>query len=741
MKKKTQEPRAAEVGASTVNDTAASLPDEAALSPEENPAPVDATASPQGDDDALLGVELATIKSRLRETLLISDPAVIKTQTANVQQWMASLRPDGSWGDIVYTDQSTGPWKASAHLNRVLAMARLCSTPGHPLYQDGTLRKQILIALGFWMLHDFQNPNWWHNQIGVPLPIGQILLLMGSEVTPDRIQRGIAILQRGNLSGATGANLTWSASIQLLRGVLTGVPQVVAVAIQTLTSELKIAGPNEEGVQADFSFHQHDALLYSGGYGQAFTGDSARFVIDAYGTRFAVPAERVAVLTSHILDGQQWMMRGYTIDYGTIGRQIGRPGQDGRGIVGAAKQLATLALPRQKEFAAFAARAEGKAPPLVGNRHFWKSDFMVHQRAAFYGSVRMVSTRTFNTDAFITDEGRHTRHLADGATFFFRDGDEYSDIFPVWDWDRVPGVTCEQRPEALGLNGLHVHGQTSFVGGVSDGMYGLAAMDLRQDSLAVKRAWFFCDEEIVCLGGGLTCPTNNPVYTSVNQCLRRGVVVVAGPSMWSSVQGPGEHALTARGWVCHDGVGYLFPAGVKARIRHAPQTGSWTTIGASPPGTLTKDVFNIWIEHGPHPTNQSFSYFVYPNANVQGMWTRFQSNPIKILSNTAALQGALHTKIKLCGAAFYQPGTLAGGPSWNITVDRPCLLLLRDLAQGVQLAVANPANAPLVVNVDLDRALSGPGCAPLGQGRTRVNFALPDGAAAGRSVVRLLQRS
>jgi chondroitin AC lyase len=741
MKKKTREPRAAEVGASTMNDAAASLPDEAMLSPEEEPAPMDAAAPSEGDAETLIGVDLATIRGRVRETLLFSDPDVIGTRTASVRQWMASLQADGSWGDIVYSDQNTGPWKAAEHLNRVLAMARLCSTPGHTLHQDVALRKAIIAALGFWLARDFRNPNWWHNQIGVPTAIGQILILMGSDITPDRVQKGIAILQRGRLDGATGANLTWVASIQLLRGALAGAPEAVAGAIQALTSELKIAGPNQEGVQADFSFHQHGALLNSGGYGQAFTSDCARFVIYAHGTRFAVPADRFAVLAGHILDGQQWMMRGKMFDYGAIGRQIARPNQDGQAVVDIARHLGQLGLPRQKEFAALAARAEGKAPPLAGNRHFWKSDFMAHHRASYYTSVRMVSTRTFNTDAFITDEARHSRHLADGATYIFRTGEEYRDIFPLWDWRRVPGVTCEQPPEALDLTGLHVHGQTNFVGGVSDGMYGLAAMDVRQDSLAVRKAWFYFDEEFICLGAGLTCPTDNPVYTSINQCLHRGVVIVAGSSMWSSVQGAGDHALSARGWVYHDGVGYLFPAGMTVRIRHAPQTGSWNTIGAGPPGTLAKDVFSVWIEHGSQITNQSFSYIVYPNTDVPKMWARFRSNPTKILSNTTALQAVRHAGIKLCSAAFYQPGVLAGGAGWNVVVDQPCLLLLRDVPQGVQLAVANPHNQPLTVNIDIDRALTGEGCTPLGPGRTRIRVKLPEGTSAGRSVVRLLKRS
>ena len=58
-----------------------------------------------------------------------------------------------------------------------------------------------------------------------------------------------------------------------------------------------------------------------------------------------------------------------------------------------------------------------------------------------------------------------------------------------------------------------------------------------------------------------------------------------------------------------------------------------------------------------------------------------------------SLQAVRHTGINLCSAAFYPPGALPGGPGWNVAVDQPCLLLLRELPDGVQLAVANPENS------------------------------------------------
>ena len=74
--------------------------------------------------------------------------------------------------------------------------------------------------------------------------------------------------------------------------------------------------------------------------------------------------------------------------------------------------------------------------------------------------------------------------MGDGATTLYRRGDEYADIFPVWDWNKVPGTTVEQVPPSR--DELKVKGKTSFVGGVSDGTFGMCAMDLARGKLAAR---------------------------------------------------------------------------------------------------------------------------------------------------------------------------------------------------------------------------------------------------------------
>ena len=390
------------------------------------------------------------------------------------------------------------------------------------------------------------NPNWWHNQIGVPRSVGEILLLMEGETAPVQVAKAVEILDRSSLKKAskgtlTGANLVWQANNQILRGLIEGSPEAVSEALQSLFKEIHIAGPGQEGIQADFSFHQHGAVLYSGGYGAAFTGDCCRFIEFTQGTRFAPTAEQLAILERYVLDGQRWMIRGTRVRLRRCRREIVRSGKSARGIETAAGSLAQAGSPRRKELADFAARLRGDSSvaPLAGNRHFWKSDYMAHHRAGYFTSARMVSTRMANTDSFTNGEGRQSHHIADGAALLYRTGDEYRDIFPVWDWRKVPGTTVEQAPEPLEPRLVRSMGKSSFVGGVSDGAYGMAAMGLARGSLAAKKAWFYFDDEFVCLGTGISCASSTPsAPRSTNACERAMSSPLDSRSRWTTGNTP-----------------------------------------------------------------------------------------------------------------------------------------------------------------------------------------------------------
>jgi chondroitin AC lyase len=651
----------------------------------------------------------------------------------------ATLAADGSWADIDYQQQ----YHATQHLSRLRAMAvAYCSgdasTKGSP-----ELKAKLMSALDYWLQHDFKGSGWWSNMIGVPKSLGVTLLMLEPELTPQQVARGVKILDRATLENAhpvirTGANLTWLATNQAYRGLLEHSYDVLSDALRQLFGEIHVADIGYEGIQADASFHQHGAVLYAGGYGHDFTDDCTRWVAFTQGTRFAPSPEQVRLLERYILDGQQWMVRGKVYDYSVVGREIVRRGKDARALVDCVERMAKLPGPRQKELSDFVARLRGEAPapPLAGNRQFWRSDYVAHERAGYFTSVHMYSTRMFNTDDPIGGENKQGHYIADGAALIYRSGEEYRDIFPVWNWRRVPGTTTEQQPEPLVPQAVRRMGTTDFVGGVSDGLYGMAAMDLQYDALSAKKAWFYFDKEFVCLGAGIVCPTGNPVFTSVNQCLLAGSVAAADraePLL------PGEYALDGVCWVEHGSITYAFPPRTPVRVKAGPQTGSWADISPGSAEPVTRDVFSLWIDHGKNPQGSSYEYVVLPEC--KGVHAQEEVGRLEVLSNTPAIQAVRHNGLELLEAAFHQPGKLAGGRGWELSVDQPCLLLCRETGEGVQISLSNPKNAPLIVTVTIDRALVGEGCSPAGSGASAVRFVLPEGNQAGSSVTRTLKEA
>ncbi len=692
--------------------------------------------------------DLQVVRKRLYESFLTRIPTRIPNPSpAEIKGFVASLQPDGSWPDIDYKDRTRSMWKTTFHLQRLQAMVRAYRSRGHVLYKNPNLKRSILSALDFWFRKDFKNSNWWWNEIGVPMALSPTLILMEDNLSKDQRNAGNRLLKRAAL-GMTGQNLMWVAKITLIRGCLEDKSEIVVEASKRMADEIRIT--SKEGIQADFSFHQHGPCLYSGGYGLNFS-DTARWAYILKGTQFEFPARRIEILSNYILDGQQWMIRGQTFDYGAIGREITRKDihTKTKSLLDACTYMAKLVTPRQAEFEAFAkCLRDGKQPGATGfhgNRHFWRSDMMTHRRKDYYTSARMFSNRMFNTDMPCNDEGLKSHHIADGTTFILRTGGEYRNIFPVWDWRKIPGTTIEQTGTKYDQKTVRRRGKTSFVGGVSDGTYGMAAFNFTRDGLTARKAWFYFDDEFVCLGAGITCTTDNPVFTSINQCRLKGNVVISDGKKQEKAN-KGQRKLSNPLWVFHDGVGYVFPDTRKnvVYLRNDVQTGSWWSIAHRYPDKkkISTDVFSLWLDHGKSPSNACYSYIVAPAVGLEKMKAYAKNPPVEVISNTPDLQAVRHKGLKIIQAAFYKAGVLRIKNGLVITVNKPCLLLVHQKKEGLQIAVSNPKNKPLNVEVEVNAKFQGEGCAWLDErGLSRITFKLQDGQFGGKSSVRLLRRA
>jgi chondroitin AC lyase len=675
--------------------------------------------------------DLQLIHDRLIEMSLQGDIDV-----KAVRGSMESQQADGSWADVNYEDTALTRWQPHTHMYRLLDMARAYCRADSPLKGDEKLKSAVFAAFDYWMKKDPRGRNWFHNQIGVPRQMFRVLFVLEPELSPERMAAGIRILERAAIRG-TGANLVWLAQINAARACLIGDAQLCAKAFNAIAAEIRVS--RKEGVQPDMSFHQHGAQLYNGAYGMSFATDSARFARLLHGTRFAFPQEKVDLLSRYILDGQQWMFRGIYMDYSVFGRAITQTDISASGMLAGCEDMAALDTPDRAKFLAFARALKGEAEPgstIVGNKHFWRSEYMTHRRAAYNASVRVPSTRVKRTEVVI-GENLKGDHLSDGLTFIYRRGDEYVNIFPFWDWRKLPGTTCLQGDRPFAPGGF---GKKSFAGGVSDGTYGCAACDFENDGVMAKKAWFYFDREFVCLGAGIACAAEDAVVTSMNQCLLKGEVT-ARDAGGITTMAKGNRAIEGGRWAHHDGVGYVFRGDPAVRLECATRKGTWQNISRfHRPDEVSGEVFCLWIDHGRKPAAKSYEYIVVPGIAAGEMDRYLEQSPIEVVGNTPEMQAVRHRGLGITQVTFYRPGGLSAGPL-SIASDRACLLMVRELGDGVRLAVSNPENQPLDVNFELGRKLSGEGCKwDAERGVTRVHITLPDGDAAGSSIVRNLTK-
>ena len=266
--------------------------------------------------------DLATIKQRYYASLLPTRPAETKEVMDIAAKHLQAEKLDGTWPDLNYASKDPMYWGPSDHILRLHRITKAYALSG---YKNRDFRDGALRSLAWWLTNDPQSTNWWWNQIGVPEYLGEILLLLEKDITPGQKTAGLTLMLRSK-PGAAGANLVWLCENQIVRGVLSNDPAPVADAYRRIYGEMRVVTKGE-GIQPDWSFHQHGDQFYSGSYGLSFVNDCIRYTAFAWGTRYQIPPESLKTLTHFILDGQQWMIRGDTFDHSAIGREVARPGK------------------------------------------------------------------------------------------------------------------------------------------------------------------------------------------------------------------------------------------------------------------------------------------------------------------------------------------------------------------------------------------------------------------------------
>jgi len=679
-----------------------------------------------------------TILPRINED--IQSGITTATLNANVASALTKLQTDGKFSDISnYTNAENG-----VHLSRVRDMARAYSRVGSAYKDSVRVYNAIVLALNTWYTLKPDHDNWWYDDINYPQSIGQILILMRYGLSPIGTTLENQLVSRMKIKTfkkGDGANTTDESLHYLYRACLT--QNTVTLDSAATFSFEGISYSFTEGMNEDDSFTAHGKQLYINGYGGEFIKTAYNIATFLEGTSYALSSSKKLMLNKLYLNTFVKAGRGSHRDFNTGGRGISR----GSGITHSRSSGV---------FSAYLGDVRTVNPTLtvvldsvsagthqlkpVHNRYF-RGDYDLHIRPGYTFGVRTVSNRTVRAEKG-NGENLLGKFLSDGATNIQRIGPEYQNIYPIWEWDKIPGTTARDFSGDAGATITaadwgSVPGVTAFVGGVSDSLYSASAYDMDFNGVKAKKSWFFFDHEVVCLGTNITATATENLVTSINQCWLFGNIQTSNAGVTATIDSASNTstALTAPNWVLHDKIGYFFPTGGNITINNKVQTGSWSRINNTQSTTsLSGTVFNMWINHGVAPGNAKYAYIVVPNINDVTAMQNYNSTNIKIVKNSDTVQAVRHLGLDMMQVIFYKAGTVTDG-TISVTVNAPCALLFKQLSTAnVLLSIADPSQQNGNINV----TFSLPGIA----GGTRyLSATLPTGDLAGASARYLLNQS
>jgi chondroitin AC lyase len=628
--------------------------------------------------------QMDTILNRYRQYLFITNVPNEKEVINRVE----TLNPQGQWPDIDYNDKEPAKWKVSQHLKRLRDMAIVWANPKSLHFQDKLILKKINLALDHWLTHRYQSSNWWHNEIGVPQFMRDIIILLQKNLNPRRLKQSLEVMAQLRVhDDYTGGNLIWCADLGLHYGALTGDEALVGHCRKLIINEIKIG--LGEGVQPDYSFHQHGSRLQMYQYGKAFLIESCRIAWQLRETPLAFPGGKIDILTDLILNGWQWMARGINTVPGTMDRSASRKGElkspDIRALI---PFLIQLEPKKAATFKNFRAIQNGKGA-LTGFRYYPYSDFAAFQRPGFSFFLKTISPRTLATES-INHENLKGNLLNSGDAYVIRNGDEYFNLMPVWDWTALPGVTTFKDAGRID--------RKDFVGSVSDSVVGFSVMDYDikdkpgKQAVSARKFWA-CDHDVVIsLIASLSAENvSGNVYTALDQCRWQGDVTV---NRLKNILGTGSHKINNVKWIHHWGFAYipLQPASFDIRLKEV--SGRWNSINVSESDTMVKEkVFTPVMLHNLSAGNATG--YVIALCKTPKETKRLAEKPTwKVIRNDKDCQSVLFNDGTIM-VAFYSPSGLKISDQTNLKADKPCLILINKN----NLFVSDPSHKGITVAV------------------------------------------
>ncbi|KAF8843948.1 polysaccharide lyase family 8 protein [Paxillus ammoniavirescens] len=744
------------------------------------------SSSPTVDPGTLQDIN--TIYQRRLVTIVQGVPG----DPADIPSWIADLGPDGRWPDseVDYTsgcDAQMANWPAQEHWQRISTMAAAWHgglTGGQQYVNDSTLLAAISLAMDYWFENDFTDPscldyggtpacpcgtpgfwnlNWFSNIILIPEFVSETCLLINDTLSLTQAGNCSHITLRtygtfdnyvNGLGYLTGANTLDVAKIGIDQGLRVTNVSMMFDAYQRAHDTLVIEqAVKADGIRVDGSFSQHSGILYNGNYGKDFANDVLNLEVEASGTQFAANQTSKDAFGT-FFNGSAWMIyRNIKTnvlhwDFSVLGRFISFPVIDQQ-ATGSIKINISEVLELgegwqsspMEQFANSLSKntTDANAGELRGSRMFFDADYMVTRGPGYVTTLKMYSNRTKNTEC-TNSENLLGFHLSDGTLYTYLDGDEYEDIAASWDWNLIPGITVDYNATALECGATGYTGKQAFVGGVSDGTVGAAAMRYTNPdtkSLSWQKAWFFLENDVQhVMVSDISSTTTAPVFSVLDQRRFSGGVWVNGVGTYG-----GNFSDPRTMW--HGSVGYEFPpsnGSFELSVQWGNRTGNWSSIGISTQPPYTVDLFASWIHH--KNLSAPVSYTAYPAVDYGTFTLKRAATQIQEVANDAVVSAifdrAHNTAMGVVWSAKGGSFTFQAVGYGPITISTTANAAILYQMDSGNVTVSDPSQTLSELTLEMT---IGEGAKPAFWGdenHMTLTFSLPSSGSAGSSVFQVL---
>ena len=653
----------------------------------------------------------------------------------------------------------------------LLEMATAYAMPGSSLEKDPILLQDLIGALD-WFYEEHYHAgkqaygNWWPWEIGIPLRLNDITILLYDELGQERIKKYMDAIEYfqpdprysgANAKGttaphhreATGGNRVDICKVVAIRGAIMRQEEKIALASQAIQQVFEYV-TEKDGFYEDGSFIQHGNIPYTGTYGNVLLRGVVELLLFLKDTPWEMKGPHVERIYQWVLTSfAPFLYKGAVMDMvsgRSVTRKEGEYGQGdhgrGREIIHSILLLCQSAptsyaqeyqalikymiqsdtfvpyLERIEEIGLYQLAKKIVEDPAIpakkpenDHKQFPNMDRVVHHQKDFAFGIASHSTRTGNYEGM---NGENVRgwYSGDGMTYLYNgDLSHYTDYWITVYPYRMPGTTedTEIRKENSGQNPLG----RSWVGGTWIGTNGIWGMDFASwdESLTAKKGWFLFQDKIIALGAGIssqkkgvrveTIVENRKFFPKECILIFYGNHEEEHSFTWEKRETQKTNWVHVTGPTSHSDIGYYFPTTGSLCLDWKERTGSYKALYDPTVETfVTHHYFEMWLDHGQQPCNDSYAYVILPNRSKEETKGYGAHSDFEILSNTKEVQAVYDQGLKILGILFWENKKQQVD---FITCDHQAAVMIQEEGDHLTIAISDPTMENEFIDLKINR--------------------------------------